>query len=107
MSRLASFLVLIGSIIVIGFLFFRVMASFLLPLFLAVLLVVIFQPVHRRVLARCKGRLHVAAAVTSSLVLLIVLLPLLVIIFMAAAEGRRLDRATESQRIAGENRKGP
>ena len=87
MSRMVSFIVLIAIILVIGFLFFRVMAPFLLPLFLAALLVVIIHPVHQYILERCKGRLRAASALTTALVLLIVLLPLLGITFMAAAEG--------------------
>lgn len=90
MSRMVSFIVLIAIIVVIGFLFFRVMAPFLLPLFLAALLVVIFHPVHREILERCKGRLHLASAFTTAIVLLIVLLPSLAITFMAVAEGSTL-----------------
>ena len=51
MSRLMSFVVLIGVIAVVGFLFYRVMAGFLLPLFGAAVLVVIFHPVYRWMLA--------------------------------------------------------
>lgn len=87
MTRLVSFFVLIAIIVLIGFLFFRVMAPFLLPLFLAALLVVIFHPVHLRIVDRCRGRQRLASALTTSLVLLIVLLPLLGIMFMAVAEG--------------------
>ncbi len=87
MSRMVSFFVLIAIIVVIGFLFFRVMAPFLLPLFLAAMLVVIVHPVHVRILERCKGRQRLASALTTALVLLIVLLPLLGITFMAFAEG--------------------
>jgi predicted PurR-regulated permease PerM len=87
MTRIVSFFVLIGIIVVIGFLFFRVMAPFLLPLFLAALLVVIFHPTHLWLVERCKGRQRLASALTTTLVLLIVLLPLLGITIMAAAEG--------------------
>jgi predicted PurR-regulated permease PerM len=87
MSRIVSFLVLIAIILVIGFFFFRVMSPFLLPLFLAVLLVVIFHPLHLRVLQWCRGRNRLASATTTGLIILIVLLPLLSVIFMAAAEG--------------------
>ncbi len=90
MSRLVSFIVLIAIILVIGFFFFRVMSPFLLPLFLAVLLVVIFHPLHLRVLQRCHGRHRLASTITTGLIILIVLLPLLSVIFMAAAEGSAL-----------------
>jgi predicted PurR-regulated permease PerM len=87
MSRMVSFIALIAVILVIGFLFFRVMSPFLLPVFMATLLVVIFQPLHVRVLARCRGRERWAAAITTGLIFLIVLLPLLLVVVMAAAEG--------------------
>ncbi len=51
------------------------------------LLVVIFHPLHLRVLQWCGGRHRLASAVTTGLVILIVLLPLLVVLFMAAAQG--------------------
>ena len=90
MSRIVSFLVLVAIIGLIGFLFFRVMAPFLLPLFLAVLLVVIFHPLHRWILAKCRQRPYRAAACTTLLIMLIVLLPLLIVLFQAAAEGRAM-----------------
>ncbi|MFO7906732.1 MAG: AI-2E family transporter [Planctomycetota bacterium] len=90
MSRLVSFFVLIAIILLIGFLFFRVISPFLLPLFLAALLVVICHPAHELILKRCKNRQRLASALTTALVLLIVLLPLLGITFMAVAEGSAL-----------------
>ncbi len=44
MTRLVSFAVLLGLVVVFGLLSLRVMASFLLPLLLAAMLVVIFGP---------------------------------------------------------------
>lgn len=87
MPRIASFVALLTIILVVGFLFFRVMAPFLLPLVVAALLVVIFEPLHRRVARWCGGRRGLAAAATTGLVIAIVLLPLLTALFMAAAEG--------------------
>ncbi|MCU0960683.1 MAG: AI-2E family transporter [Pirellulaceae bacterium] len=87
MPRIVSFIALIAIILVFGFLFFRVMAPFLLPLVLAALLVVIFEPLHRRVVMWCRGRTGLAAAATTGLVIAIVLLPLLTVLFIAAAEG--------------------
>lgn len=87
MSRLVSFFVLIAIILLIGFLFLRVMAPFLLPLFVAALLVVIFHPLHELIVKRCNKRYRLASALTTALVLGVVLLPLLGITFMAIAEG--------------------
>ena len=49
-GRVISFVVLLVIIGVIGTMFFRVMQGFLLPLFLAALIVVVFRPVHNFIL---------------------------------------------------------
>lgn len=86
MSRLMSFVVLIGVIAIVGFLFYRVMASFLLPLFAAAVLVVIFHPIYRWMLVKTR-RKQLAAALTSGGIVMIVVLPLALLIAFAASEG--------------------
>ncbi|MBS0209726.1 MAG: AI-2E family transporter [Planctomycetes bacterium] len=86
MKRLFSFLVLIGIVAVFGFLSFEVLSGFLLPLFLAILLVVIFRPLHLRLSQRLGGRERLAAGITTLSVLLILLLPALWIVTRAATE---------------------
>lgn len=92
LRRLISFLVLLGIIVLIGALFYRVMASFLLPLFLAAVLVVIFSPVHKRILKKFKGRKRTAAAATTAIIGLVVLLPIGIAGTYAAVEGSRILR---------------
>jgi predicted PurR-regulated permease PerM len=75
-GRLVSFIVLLVVIGVIGLFTLRVMQSFLLPLFLAALCVVIFRPVHTWLLEKCKGRQRIAALLTTAVVSLTVLGPL-------------------------------
>lgn len=87
MSRMVSFVVLLGILVAIGVLFFKVMAGFLLPLFLAVLLVVMFRPLHAWISQRLPGRRRLAAAATTLVILLIFLIPLLLIFFQAFREG--------------------
>lgn len=94
MTRVVSFLVLLAILVTIGILFIRVMANFLLPMFLAVLLVVIFQPIHQWFRAQFGGRDRLAAIATTAAIILIVLLPLLLIGFNATTEGIRLYRNT-------------
>jgi predicted PurR-regulated permease PerM len=89
-ARVVSFLVLVGILIVIATIFFRVMAAFLVPLFLAALLGVVVQPLHRWILEKCRGYRHWAAGITTSLVLLIVLLPIGLVITTAILEGASL-----------------
>lgn len=86
-ARWASFIVLLASILIFGILFYQIIYSFFVPLFLAALLVVIFQPVHRWVEERCKQRRRVAAAVSTAAIFLIVLLPTCLIFIYGIAEG--------------------
>lgn len=79
MSRLVSFIVLLAVIAVLTFWFYRVISGFLLPLFLAALLVVIFRPWHRWFQVRCRGSARLAAALTTASVIVVVLLPAAII----------------------------
>lgn len=90
LRRLISFLVLLAIIILIGALFYRVMSTFLLPLFLSAVLVVIFSPIHKRIHARFNGRTRLAATATTMIVGLVVLLPIIVAATYATVEGSRL-----------------
>lgn len=96
MSRWISFLVLAAIIGVFGFLFWQVMSQFLLPLFMAVVLVVIFRPLHQWFLKTLNGRRRVAAFCSTFCILVVVLLPFALILSLAAAEavglGSRLAR---------------
>ena len=65
MARIVSLVVLVAILLVIGGLFFRVMANFLLPLFLALLLVVMFGPLYRWFRDRCRGHARIAAVLTT------------------------------------------
>jgi predicted PurR-regulated permease PerM len=87
MARIVSFVVLVAILLVIAALFFQVMKGFLLPMFLAVLLAVIFGPLHRWFTLKCRGRGRVAAGLTTASIMLIILVPLLAIFFRAASEG--------------------
>ena len=87
MSRLVSFFVLIGIIAVIGVMFYRVMAGFFVPLFLAGILVVIFQPLHRWLLRRLRGRDTLAALTTTAAMMMAVLAPVTILFVMGLAEG--------------------
>jgi predicted PurR-regulated permease PerM len=102
MSRKVSFVVLLGILAVIAGVFFRVMAGFALPLFLALLLVVMFRPLYVWLVAKCQGRVRLAAGLTTIAILLIFLIPMLLIFFEAAREGlgvvRKLDPAEFEQK---------
>ena len=65
MPRVVSFIVLLAVIILIGLMFFQVMVQFIVPLFLAAVLVVIFKPLHIWVQDKCGGRVKLSAALTT------------------------------------------
>lgn len=66
------------------------MIGFFIPVFIAVVLVVVFQPLHRWVLKKVKNRPHVAASLTTGLIAGSVLIPTAVILALAAVQGFRL-----------------
>jgi len=88
--RVVSFIVLLAVIILIGSMFFQVMVQFIVPLFLAAVLVVIFKPLHIWVTEKCGKRVKLSAAVTTLLIVLIVLLPISLMLIRAVSEGAAL-----------------
>ena len=55
MPRVISFIVLSAIVLLVGIVFFQVMAQFVVPLFLAAVLVVVFQPLHTWIQRRLPG----------------------------------------------------
>jgi predicted PurR-regulated permease PerM len=86
LSRILSVVMLILGIIAVGALFYKVMASFFVPLFLAALLVVIFRPVHQWIYHRVGNRIRLASLATTSLILMAVLLPVILVISVATSQ---------------------
>ena len=62
MPRVISFLVLLAIVLLVGAIFFQVMAQFFVPLFLACVLLVVFEPLHRWMTSRVPDRPRMAAA---------------------------------------------
>jgi predicted PurR-regulated permease PerM len=86
MHRIVSFIVLVVILLVFGALFFRVIAGFLVPLFLALVLVVLFRPLYVWMVRKCRGRPRVAAVLTTVAVLLSVLIPMSLVLVVAGVE---------------------
>lgn len=99
MTRYISFAVLLVTIIFLVILFYKVMAGFLIPLFLAALLVVIFRPLHAWILKKLKGREKTAALATTAGILLLVLAPLAFLFVLAGAEARQLVKDFDANTI--------
>lgn len=92
MSRYISFVMLCVTIVVCGFFFYNVIKGFLLPLFLASLLVVIFRPFHEWVRTKIKGP-ALAAAATTSAIMLMVLVPLAGLVAFGLYEANQVIRS--------------
>ncbi len=99
MTRLVSFGVLLGLVVLFGVLSLRVMAGFLLPMLLAAMLVVIFGPLHRWIRDRTRWPDWAAAALTTLLVVLIVLAPVALLTFRAGGEAVAIFRRPEGLKL--------
>jgi predicted PurR-regulated permease PerM len=74
--RVISFIVLLAIVLLVGAIFFQVMAQFFVPLFLACVLLVVFAPVQRWIGDRVPDRPRLAALLTTFSIILVVVLPL-------------------------------
>ncbi len=99
LSRYISFGMLLAAVAVFVFFFYEVMASFLVPLFLAALLVVVFRPLHRWILEKVKGSQKLGALLTTAAILLVVLIPLSVLLLMAVVEAREFSSHFNSAKV--------
>lgn len=92
LPRVVSLFVLLAVVLLIGVLFFRVMASFLVPLFLAAVMTVVFKPLHNWMLSRLDKRKQLAALATTAAITLLVLGPTALLGWMAYIETARIVR---------------
>ena len=86
MPRNLSFWLLIALVAALGVLLFQVVKSFVLTIFIAIILAVLFTPTHEWLTHRFNGRERIAALVTTLLVLLLVLLPIGFTLLMAGTQ---------------------
>jgi predicted PurR-regulated permease PerM len=98
-GRIVTLIILTVLVIALGFLFIQVMIGFLVPLFLAVLLTVLFRPLHKAITLRLGGYHRTAAAITTLLILVIVLAPLVFVIVHATEDAARYLFPPEGPRI--------
>lgn len=103
MNRIVSFWLLVAIIVAVSLLFYRVMSGFLLPLFLAALLVILFAPAHRRVALWCGPRPRLAAGISTVIVVGCIFLPVLWTVSMAVSQSvaivRRMDVREASRQL--------
>lgn len=86
MARITSLWALLGATAFAVFMFYQVIAVLLLPLFLAVVLVLLLQPLYTRLRAAFRNRRYAAAAAMTLAVLLAVLIPAGIALAMAGHE---------------------
>ncbi|PHS12524.1 MAG: hypothetical protein COA78_08165 [Blastopirellula sp.] len=98
-SKNISFYVLLGSIVFAGFFTYQVLSAFLIPMFLAAILVVMFRPLHDWLVVKCKGRIRLAAILTTMIILTIVLMPLVTVFSMAIKETIDLVRSDDKPQV--------
>ena len=94
-GKFLSFAILVLVTGAFGVLFFEVTSTLLLPLFLAMVSVVMFRPVQIRCVRLLGGRNRVAAVITTTLVLLVVVVPSIVVILLACSEAAKLVRSLD------------
>jgi len=100
MTRLMSLGIILGLVAVFGLLSLRVLASFLLPLLLSAMLVVIFGPLHRWLMRKFSWPDWMAALVTTLFVLVIVLVPLFMLVARAGGEAVAMLRSPNGLKLA-------
>lgn len=86
MGRLFSFVVLVAVTSVLLVLFYQVVSVFLLPLFLAVVTILLLRPIYVVLLRWCRGRRYVAAGIMTISVMLAVLVPFVLGFLIAGIE---------------------
>jgi predicted PurR-regulated permease PerM len=95
MNRVVSLVVLLALVLIFGGLFYLVVFRFFVPLFLAALFAMLFEPLHRWVKGRCGKYERMAAGITAVVILLIVLIPTVAVVYEGAHDAVRMMRGTD------------
>jgi len=85
-GRYVSLAVLLAMLLILGATFYQFVAPFFLPLFLAAVLAIVCQPLHRWVVTRCGGHTAIAAGVTTAALVCAVVVPVLIGTVLAALQ---------------------
>lgn len=95
--RVISLIVLLGVVLLVTVLFFRVMAGFLAPMFLAAVLAVVFKPVHEWMRRKMPGHPRLAALGVTTLVSLMVVIPTVYFGWRAFVETKNVVEAVSNK----------
>jgi predicted PurR-regulated permease PerM len=86
MFRIVSLSIVLTLIVVLGITFFKVVAPFLLPLFLAGVVAILTQPLFNYFVKRTNGRVRVASGLATATIVLALLVPISVGTAIASAQ---------------------
>jgi predicted PurR-regulated permease PerM len=89
-SRIVTLSVLLAGILLLGLMFYQVIAPFLLPMFLAAVLALLCRPLYLRLLPKLWNRPDLTAGVATAMVMLLIVTPLAVGTLMGAIQLSRL-----------------
>ncbi len=96
-------LITIGLVtLALGYEFYQVLAPFLFPLFLAAVLAMLVEPLHRRFQARFPKRASLAAGLTTATVVVLLLLPFALGTLLAAGQMIKLATSVANDPAWGE-----
>lgn len=90
MARVVSLSVLVTLIVILGLTFFRVVAPFFLPLFIAAVTALLCQPIYAWTLAKTKNRVGMSAGITTVVALVIITIPVILVTLIGVFELYRL-----------------
>ena len=86
----------LGLLLLVTLVFFSLIKNYLLAVFWAVVLALLFRGLHRKMLDRFDGKKNLAAAVTLTLIILFVIVPFIIIGSAIVSEGVEFYQALES-----------
>lgn len=100
MARAISFAVLVLATSILLALFYQVVSVFLLPLFLAVVAVLLLRPLQLKATSWCGNRRYLAAGLMTVGVLLAVLVPASFVLMIAGVEAVQLANSMQDEGMA-------
>jgi len=81
-----SLWLLAGLLLIVGLLFYRTIEPLMMAIFIAIILAVLFDPLHLRLAAWLGGRVRTSAILTTIAALLLVLIPVSLTLLMAGSQ---------------------
>jgi predicted PurR-regulated permease PerM len=100
MAKAISFGVLVLTTSILLALFYQVVSVFLLPLFMAVVAVLLLRPLQVKATAWCGDRRYLAASLMTVGVLLAILIPVVTVVVIAGTEAIQIANSLDDEALA-------